>query len=55
VDGLCENYDNYYNDGVVDGCVKEEDETKGDEDDFENQPYFSADDPLNLKSGYRIE
>jgi len=39
VDGLC---DNYEDDGVVvDGGVEEEDETKGDEDDFENQPYFS--------------
>ena len=47
VNGLCENYV----DGVVDGGVEEEDETKGDEDDFENQPYFSTDDPLNLKSG----
>jgi len=53
VDGLCDNYDE---DGVVDGGVEEEeDETKGDEDDFENQPYFSTDDPLNLKSGYIIE
>jgi len=33
VDGLC---DNYEEDGVVDGGVEEEDETKGDEDDFEN-------------------
>ena len=46
MDGLCDNYDE---DGVVDGGVEEEDETKGDED--ENQPYFSTDDPLNLKSG----
>ena len=39
IDGLCDNYDD---DGVVvDGGVEEEDETKGDEDDFENQPYFS--------------
>jgi len=38
---------------VVDVGVDEE--MRRDEDDFENQPYFSTDDPLNLKSRYRIE